>query len=183
MLTREECEKALTRLYRPLFVSTRIQNAFYRVNGNEYSINDDSNLLEQLIKEHFELVELLKPHGYGMLSAEEFEHWISYICKHNADNDMIIMYQNEQLEQIKNPQPYKFEDLKVGIWVWDDKEKVCFQCNPMISTDMAQCVTYMSYWYNDGEDYDKFHEEYDEFEENRFYPLTKALQYQGKEDE
>ena len=82
-----------------------------------------------------------------------------------------------------DPKPYKFEELKPNMWVWDDKEKVCFQCNPMISTDMAQCVTYMSYWYNDGEDYDKFHEEYDEFEENRFYPLTKALQYQGKEDE
>ena len=70
-----------------------------------------------------------------------------------------------------DPQPYTFRELNKEMWVWDDKEKVCFQCNPMISTDMAQCVTYMSYWYNDG------------FEENRFYPLTKALQYQGKEDE
>ena len=80
-----------------------------------------------------------------------------------------------------DPQPYTFRELNKEMWVWDDKEKVCFQCNPMISTDMAQCVTYMSYWYNDGEDYDKFHEEYDEFEENRFFPLTKALQ--RKDDE
>lgn len=178
MLSEMECREALDDIY---VLAIPCQEEVFE-HRSQY-LKERYILIKQLIKEHFELVELLKPHGYGMLSAEEFEHWISYICKHNADNDMIIMYQNEQLEQIKNPQPYKFEDLKVGIWVWDDKEKVCFQCNPMISTDMAQCVTYMSYWYNDGEDYDKFHEEYDEFEENRFYPLTKALQYQGKEDE
>lgn len=77
-----------------------------------------------------------------------------------------------------NPQPYKFEDLKVGMWVWDDGEKCCFKCNPAISTDMAQCVTYNAFWYNCGEDEDEFFEEYDEFEEDRFFPLTKAMEYQ-----
>ena len=77
-----------------------------------------------------------------------------------------------------NPQPYKFEDLHKGMWVWDDKELCCFKCNPAISTDMAQCVTYNSFWYNSGEDEDEFFEEYDEFEEGRFFPLTKALEYQ-----
>lgn len=24
-----------------------------------------------------------------------------------------------------NPQPYKFEDLKVGMWMWDDEEREC----------------------------------------------------------
>lgn len=77
-----------------------------------------------------------------------------------------------------NPQPYKFEDLKKGMWVWDDGEKCCFKCNPAISTDMAQCVTYNAFWYNCGEDEDEFFEEYDEFEEGRFFPVTKALEYQ-----
>lgn len=77
-----------------------------------------------------------------------------------------------------NPQPYKFEDLHKGMWVWDDKSKCCFKCNPAISTDMAECVTYNAFWYNCGEDEDEFFEEYDEFEEGRFFPITKALEYQ-----
>lgn len=81
----------------------------------------------------------------------------------------------EELKELKNPQPYKFEDLHKGMWVWDDGEKCCFKCNPAISTDMAQCVTYNAFWYNCGEDEDEFFEEYDEFEEGRFFPVTKAL--------
>lgn len=77
-----------------------------------------------------------------------------------------------------NPQPYKFEELKKGMWVWDDGEKCCFKCNPAISTDMAQCVTYNAFLYNCGEDEDEFFEEYDEFEEDRFFPVTKAMEYQ-----
>ena len=77
-----------------------------------------------------------------------------------------------------DPQPYKFEELKKGMWVWDDGEKCCFKCNPAISTDMAECVTYNAFWYNCGEDEDEFFEEYDEFEEGRFFPITKALEYQ-----
>ena len=82
------------------------------------------------------------------------------------------------VDYVKNLQPYKFEDLKKGMWVWDDKGLYCFECNPAISTDMAQCVTYNAFWYNCGEDEDEFFEEYDEFEEGRFFPITKALEYQ-----
>ena len=82
------------------------------------------------------------------------------------------------VDYVKNLQPYKFEDLKKGMWVWDNKGLYCFECNPAISTDMAQCVTYNAFWYNCGEDEDEFFEEYDEFEEGRFFPVTKALEYQ-----
>lgn len=77
-----------------------------------------------------------------------------------------------------NPQPYKFEELKKGMWVWDDKGLHCFECNPAISKNGTRCVTYNAFWYNCGEDEDEFFEEYDEFEEGRFYPATKALEYQ-----
>lgn len=83
-----------------------------------------------------------------------------------------------ELADIYYPRPYKFEELKKGMRVWDDGEKCCFKCNPAISTDMAQCVTYNAFWYNCGEDEDEFFEEYDEFEEGRYYPVTKALEYQ-----
>lgn len=77
-----------------------------------------------------------------------------------------------------NPQPYKFEELKKGMWVWDDKGLYCFECNPAISKNGTRCVTYNAFWYNCGEDEDEFFEEYDEFEEGRFFPVTKALEYQ-----
>lgn len=136
----------------------------------------ESLVLRKLIREHFELVELLKPHGYGMLSADEFERWISCICKHNADNDMIIMSQNEQLESIKNPQPYKFEDLHEGMWVWDDKNEMFILITFIVKQfkKFHFCLT----------EYDGFNDEYvnveytEYFEEGRFFPRTKALEYQ-----
>lgn len=71
-------------------------------------------------------------------------------------------------EHFSNP-PLKFEELKEGMWVWDNKYKYYFECNPRISTDMTECVWYESFWYNTGEGYDEFYEDYIEFEENRFY--------------
>lgn len=161
MLSKEKCEKAIDNVARYCsdYKLCMIPPRFELIN--------ELDVLMSLIQEHFEFVELLKPHGYGMLSAEEFEHWISYICKHNADNDMIIMSQNEQLEQIKNPQPYKFEELKKGMWVWDEKEK---KCNKIIEIEGRNIDFYYI-----TESIDRF---IVEFEEGRFYPVTKALEYQ-----
>ena len=75
-----------------------------------------------------------------------------------------------------NPQPYKFEDLKVGIWVWDDKNEM-FILITFIDKQfkkMHVCLT----------EYDGFNDEYvnveytEYFEESRFFPITKALEYQ-----
>ena len=161
MMIKEECEKAIDNVARYCsdYKLCMIPPRFELIN--------ELDVLMSLIQEHFEFVELLKPHGYGMLSAEEFEHWISYICKHNADNDMIIMSQNEQLEQIKNPQPYKFEELKKGMWVWDEKEK---KCNKIIKIEGRNIDFYYI-----TESIDRF---IVEFEENRFFPVTKAMEYQ-----
>lgn len=74
------------------------------------------------------------------------------------------MSQNEQLEQIKNPQPHKFEDLKPNMWVWDDKEK---KCNKIIEIEGRNIDFYYI-----TESIDRF---IVEFEEGRFYPITKAL--------
>lgn len=161
-MTKEEYEKALENLR----ILERKDN--FKKWGGQVSPQINCDVVEQLIKEHFELVELLKPHGYGMLSADEFERWINFICKHNADNDMIIMFLKEQLEQIKNPQPYKFEDLKVGIWVWDDKVKWIYKIKKINSRNSIEVdngdLTYTSLV----------------FEEGRFFPVTKAMEYQNK---
>lgn len=82
------------------------------------------------------------------------------------------------VDYVNSLQPYKFEELKKGMWVWDDKGLYCFECNPEISKNGTRCVTYNAFWYNCGEDEDEFFEEYDEFEEGRFFPITKAMEYQ-----
>lgn len=72
------------------------------------------------------------------------------------------------------PQPYKFEDLKEGMWVWDDKEKEFIKCklgNNRLGND---CVVYD--W--DISPDEEFEEYYREYEEGRFFPVTKALEYQ-----
>lgn len=73
-----------------------------------------------------------------------------------------------------NPQPYKFEELYKGLWVWDDDKKQCIECAPGKNVMGEKCVWY---WY----DYDfegELSEDYIEFEEGHFYPVTKALEYQ-----
>lgn len=179
-MTEQQCLKALCRIQCGAKISKKCEDCECfddKVNIWKCVENTQESLvLRKLIREHFELVELLKPHGYGMLSADEFERWISYICNHNADNDMIIMSQNEQLESIKNPQPYKFEDLKPNLRVWDDKNEM-FILITFIDKQFKKmhfCLT----------EYDGFNDEYvnveytEYFEEGRFFPPTKALEYQ-----
>lgn len=77
------------------------------------------------------------------------------------------------------PQPYKFEDLKNGMWVWDSKEKECIKCklgNNRLGND---CVVYDWDISPDGE----FEEYYRKFEENRFFPVIKAMQYHGRSND
>ena len=118
------------------------------------------------------LTRLLRPY-FASVEIQNAYHDINKGYSIDHDSNVFTLLIKEHF----NPQPYKFEDLHKGMWVWDDKELCCFKCNPAISTDMAQCVTYNSFWYNSGEDEDEFFEEYDEFEEGRFFPLTKALEY------
>lgn len=80
------------------------------------------------------------------------------------------------IQYVFNPQPYKFEDLKVGMWVWDDKNEM-FILITFIDKQfkkMHVCLT----------EYDGFNDEYvnveytEYFEEGRLFPVTKAMEYQ-----
>lgn len=65
--------------------------------------------------------------------------------------------ENMKITQIK---PYKFEDLHAGMWVWDDKEKMCCQIESVLSFGKLS----VNYHYDS----------IVEFEENRFFPIAKA---------
>ena len=161
MLTKEEYEKALNSF------CDNCKCGYDCKIMKKYNGYVQMNTLNQLIKEHFEILEVLKDCGFGELTSKGLKVVIE-----------AGQYSSKKLNELRNPKPYKFEELKKDMWVWDDKSKCCFRCNPAISTDMAQCVTYNAFWYNCGEDEDEFFEEYDEFEEGRFFPITKALEYQ-----
>lgn len=115
------------------------------------------------------------PFEEDLIDYNDLKKYDTQLQNDFMDDVMVFM---QLIEEHFNPQPYKFEELKKGMWVWDDKGLYCFECNPAISKNGTRCVTYNSFWYNSGEDEDEFFEEYDEFEEGRFFPLTKALEYQ-----
>lgn len=122
MLTKKECEKALENLR----ILERKDN--FKKWGGQVSPQINCDVVEQLIKEHFD------------------------------------------------PQPYKFEELKKGMWIWDDENEM-FILITFIDKQfkkMHVCLT----------EYDGFNDEYvnveytEYFEEGRFFPVTKALEYQ-----
>lgn len=75
-----------------------------------------------------------------------------------------------ELADIYYPRPYKFEELKKDIWVWCEFLKECLKIREIsiVNDDFRWIEFTNGYVY--------------EFEENTLFPLTKALEYQGKED-
>lgn len=70
-LTKEKLDNATARLYRPYFASVAIQNIYYDINGAAHSIEEDSNLIELLIKEYFQLLEKYKKTQKGLVKTCE----------------------------------------------------------------------------------------------------------------
>lgn len=88
-------------------------------------------------------------------------------CITGEDLDKYVDVIDGLIQYVFNPQPYKFEELKEGIWLWDEKEK---KCNKIIEIEGKNIDFYYI-----TESIDKF---IVEFEEGRFFPVTKALEYQ-----
>ena len=118
---------------------------------------------------------ITSPFEEDLIDYNDLKKYDTQLQNDFMDDVMVFM---QLIEEHFNPKPYKFENLYKGMWVWDDKGLYCFECNPAISKNGTRCVTYNAFWYNCGEDEDEFFEEYDEFEEGRFFPVTKALEYQ-----
>lgn len=138
------------------------------------------------IKEHFESKEntlefnSFKLHADGTLKNMLKDELISYIhmLHHNWDVsderlfnviEKIKTLQNE-LDAIKNPQPYKFEDLKVGMFVYDICLDFIYRINKIYKNKDIDLLIETGFGYVQTL---TIH-----FEENRFFPVTKALEYQ-----
>lgn len=137
MLIKEECEKALENLR----ILERKDN--FKKWGGQVSPQINCDVVEQLIKEHFELEQNFK------------------ILEKNYDDIYDIVHCSE---------PYKFEELKKGMWVWDDKLNACFLIKELKPQSYWNVIIYANYLT------DTFEEMH--FEKNRFYPVTKSMEYQ-----
>lgn len=120
-MTKEEYEKALENLR----ILERKDN--FKKWGGQVAPQTNCDVVEQLIKEHFDIVkkiewlkeEMTEPAFNLVFSTQEFLHnWYKGVQMYSAKNDVL----KRKVSEYENPQPYKFEDLKVGIWVWDDVE-------------------------------------------------------------
>lgn len=125
--------------------------------------DEEIDTLRQLIKEHFELVE-----KYNRLYDE---------CPQKCEmlkqlQDEVDKYKHEYFamcDLFENPQPYKFEDLKEEMWVWDNKYDMWNHILEIrINCEKKQEIEFDYSLENDEEIYN------DIYEENRFYPVQMA---------
>lgn len=173
MLTKEKYEKALEVLeckaYDGCDKCYSQDEELCKKCEDKYFVEVD--IIKQLIREHFELVEEYKKLETSDASKEECT--IEQYCEIKQLRSELKQLQDEvdkykheyysMCDLFENPQPYKFEDLKPNMWFWDDYSLSCAQITKVL-TDKMLVV-------------DEFRVR---FKENRFYPVTKALQYQGE---
>ncbi|WP_296880198.1 hypothetical protein [Thomasclavelia sp.] len=162
-LTKELCTEALRRIKEETdciepdtFVPIR---GFIRTNVLENEIN----ILWQLIKQHFD--------DNGNVRA---------IANIAIDEDKMKEFVDEAVKVLFNLYPYKFEDLKVGMWVFDMKPE--FEEFTFIKIEKILSKKECEYLYHDSDKkvfIDNVTNHAREFEENRFFPLTKAMQMRG----
>ena len=174
MLTKKRCENAKRDL--------QMANDYPKSKYNDGRVIDNAiSVFDKLIEEHFELMDEFEKHKRleDLLKAtEKFstkETYISHIIKaiSRCDDKEIqeyamhcLFYLKQKLDSFENPPAYRFEELKEGMLVWDNQQKECIKINRLkrviISMNNYKCYIYCDIPI--------------EFEENRFFPLTKAYQ-------
>ena len=175
-LTKEECLNALETLctYADCYPSSSGEFV-----GKMLQEADDT--LQELIEEHFELVDLLKRHDLENLSIEELDKWFERSLYHvnkvnllsnklvelglvvNSKQKMIDELKktiNENIYKIFNNPPLKFEELKENMWVWDNLYKDYVKLKRHDIENFGKLIIF-------SKGFDEEHLR--KFEENRFY--------------
>ena len=181
MTSREECEKAYLYLLKHCYEATK-KNDTYDFAPSGFK---ESEVFKQLIEEHFELAENteeykhFKLHSASTLKNQTKEELIDYIkmLYHNwgvADDQLNrvidkakeLSDSNDELRrQLYFIEPYKFEDLKPNMWVYDNVAKEClYVVRPFITTGVrVKYFTCLGIW-----NLEKIKKLNMKFEENRF---------------
>lgn len=99
---------------------------------------------------------------------EDTNYYVGDVIYNDHKDEFDIL--SRLIQEHFDPNPYKYTELKEGMWVWDDKLEICDQviltrvcldpktektCKPFYVVTYAGEI---------------------EFEENRFFPITKANQ-------
>ena len=147
------------------------------------------DMIEQLIEEHFEpkenteeykhfklhsdsslknltkveLIDYIKMlyHNWGV-ADEQLKNCIDKAKELSDSNDELertIYSLDCELSDVYNPKPYKFEDLKVGMWVYDSIYKSVYLIKEISKNKKIRVCTFG--WIG-------------KFEENRFFPVQCA---------
>ena len=140
MTSREECEKAYLYLLKHCYEATK-KNDTYDFAPSGFK---ESEVFKQLIEEHFD------KNGN-----------VKVLANIVIDEDKMKEIIDEEIKKLIVPEPYKFEDLKPNMWVWDGIEKLICQIG-LISKNAIHRE------YVDGTISDS------PFEENRFFPVLCA---------
>ena len=111
MLSKEKCEVCLNQF---------IEDTNYYMGDKTFNDHEEEiDILQQLIKKHFELVE----------KHEMLESTYSMLC-----------------EDYLNPQPYKFEDLQTEMQVYDNYLKECIEISVMCGRNRANHTVTFFRW-------------------------------------
>lgn len=187
MTSREECEKAYLYLLKHCYEATK-KNDTYDFAPSGFK---ESEVFKQLIEEHFKLAEnteeykRFKLHSASTLKNQTKEELIDYIkmlyhnwgvcdeqLKRIIDKAKELSDSNDELRrQLYFCEPYKFEELKPNMWVWDNVAKEClYVVRPFINTGVrVKYFTCLGIW-----NLEKIKKLNIKFEENRFFPVQCA---------
>lgn len=113
------------------------------------------------------------PFEEDLIDYNDLKKYDTQLQNDFMDDVMVFM---QLIEEHFNPQPYKFEELKRGMWVWDDKFKDCMK----IKIIFKPCKSYPNGSLKAYHDLNEETLNFIEFEEGRFFPVTKALEYQNE---
>lgn len=112
-------------------------------------------------------------HNNWGVCDKQLQNVVDYAKKLQDETDKYKHEYFAMCDLIEKPQAYKFKELHVNMWVWDDKNEM-FILITFIDKQFKKMHVYLT-------EYDGFNGEYvnveytEYFEEGRFFPITKAM--------
>lgn len=186
MLSKEEYKRALENMHSQVDIETQwysydilkklIDEHFEpKENTSEFKhfkLHSDSTLKNLTKNELIGYIKMLY-HNWGVCD-EQLKRVIDKAKELSDSNDKLkrtVCSLDYALSDVYNPKPYKFEELKPNIWVWDNVAKEClYVVRPFITTGVrVKYFTCLGIW-----NLEKIKKLNMKFEENRFFPVECA---------
>lgn len=136
-----------------------------------FKLHSDSTLKNLTKVELIDYIKMLY-HNWGV-ADEQLKNCIDKAKELSDSNDELertIHSLDCELSDVYNPKPYKFEDLKPNMWLWNDKRKRCFR----LTDAFIRAGTKYYRWL----DLSSGKLVRERFVEGQLYPPTKAMEYQ-----